>query len=275
MRLGSQLDSLRPLSKFLARALWNEHMTPAGYIPCFQPLCIACAGGGMLATACGRGRADPWACFSAEYLCNPGKHAWATLCQPTEASRPSRRAVRTSASARAHAREKNGRTPVPNCQRTVSAAVLVAALRRCVHTPSCVAVSVWGAGTMCARQASFSKLFLCLCRARCGSAYTSAARWRVCGRERTRLRESWEACSAAPARSNFSWLAHAAHARRARPLTPPSLPEPQRDALRLPFDHCLQGGRGGELAPRPPPATEDLAPAPPLRYASRARAASR
>ena len=128
---------------------------------------------------------------------------------------------------------------------------------------------------MCARQASFSKLFLCLCRARYGSAYTSAARWRVCGRERTRLRESWEACSAAPARSNFSWLAHAAHARRTRPLPLPSLPEPQRDALRLPFDQSLQGGGGGELALRPPPATEDLAPAPPLRYASRARPATR
>ena len=127
---------------------------------------------------------------------------------------------------------------------------------------------------MCARQASFSKLFLCLCRARYGSAYTSAARWRVCGRERTRLRESWEACSAAPARSNFSWLAHAAHARRTRPLPPPSLPEPQRDALRLPFDHSLQGGRRRACA-APTAQRQDLWPALPLRCASRSRAAPR
>ena len=147
-------------------------------------------------------------------------------------------------------------------------------MRRCVHTLSCVVVSVWGAGTMCARQASFSKLFLCLCRARYGSAYTSAARWRVCGRERTRLRESWEACSAAPARSNFSWLAHAAHARRTRPLPPPSLPEPQRDALRLPFDHSLQGGRRRACA-APTAQRQDLWPALPLRCASRSRAAPR
>lgn len=59
MRLCSQLYSLRPLSNFLASALWNDHMTSAGYIPCFQPVCIACAGGVLLATVRGSSRADP------------------------------------------------------------------------------------------------------------------------------------------------------------------------------------------------------------------------
>ena len=70
------------------------------------------------------------------------------------------------------------------------------------------------------------------------------ARWRVVGEE------DWaegEACPAALARSNCSLLARAAHTQRARPPPPPSFPEPQRDALGLPFDHSLQGGEAERL----------------------------
>lgn len=62
--------------------------------------------------------------------------------------------------------------------------------------------------------------------------------------------EDWaegEACAAALVRSNCSLLARAAHTQRARPLPPPSFPEPQRDALRLPFDHSQQGGEAESL----------------------------
>jgi hypothetical protein len=61
----------------------------------------------------------------------------------------------------------------------------------------------------------------------------------------------------------------------ARPIPSPSLPEPQRDALRLPFDQSLQGGRGGGGRRRSNHPQEDLTPAAPLRCASSSRAAPR
>jgi hypothetical protein len=219
-------------------------MASAGYIPCFQPVCIACAGGGMLLGYVRRAAAAAQTPGPASapniFVIQAYEHG----PRSADRRRPAGPAAEQFEQARARVRTRAKKTVERQCQIVREPCRLLCWLLLCGG--ACTARQAGrsrGNETVCARQASFSNLFLCLCRARCGSACALAARWRVCGRERTRLRESWEACSAASGLSNFSWLAHAVHARRARPLPPPSLYEPQRDALRLLFDHSLQGGR--------------------------------
>ena len=233
LRLCSRHDSLHPLTIFFARELWNDHvpsvcsvfLLPAS-VHCVRRQCAAGYGARLRS-----GRPSLGAAPALE-ICNAGSNAWVMLCRPTEASRARHIEQFERAIDRARAKTVERQCQLVREPCLLACCVLLRA-GACTHAepgrrPRCL-------GKVCARQPAFPNS---------SSVYTFQRGGGFVGEE------DWaegEACPAALARSNCSLLARAAHTQRARPLPPPSFPEPQRDALGLPFDHSLQGGEAERL----------------------------